>query len=129
MVNMSPKVSFETGVLEYLKKVSSGTHSARYRVGMLLGKAERFEGAGLENCNASSEIRCVGQHHVLPVRCGSLYAFVELSRSRTRGTIIYAKDVLCFGDLRQAWQAVYDYFGYEYHSPTDPSDFRMVYWV
>ena len=119
------EVTFGKGVLEYLETYAARSFSASHRVGILLHKAEHFDTSGIENCNAQTEIRSVGQHQVLPLRNGSLYAFIELTKSHRCGEIFFATEVDYLGDLRRAWQHVHDHFGYD----SGPSGYRMAYWV
>lgn len=106
-------VKFSDGVPEALDKFSARSTKAKLQVGSILQKAEMFDQFGTETCNTTSDIRCVGQHEVLPISNGCLCAFVELRNQRTESEILFVEEVYGFGDMRRAWERVLAIFGYE----------------
>lgn len=110
-INFSPEAS------AFLEAYASQSRKAKYEVGLLLGKAEAFDAVGFAECRAACEIRCVGQHEVLPIPCDRLYAFAELKNLRSEVEIFMAVQVETYGDLRRAWIDVHTYFGYEISLP------------
>ena len=106
-INFSPEAS------AFLEAYATHSRKAKYEVGLLLGKAEAFDAVGLAECRSACEIRCVGQHEVLPIPCGRLYAFAELKNLRRTGEIFMVVQVETYGELRRSWINVHTHFGYE----------------
>lgn len=109
----TPKLVIVENAKEYLYEYADQSYDASIRVGTLLQKAQHFDRYGVEDCNAQTEIRLVGQRQILPVRSGTLYAFVELTNSHKNGEIFLVAEVAYLGELRRVWQRVYDHLGYD----------------
>lgn len=122
----APRIRIEDPVLERLSQITHSSPRSASNVGVLLAKIEAFDESGPSACNIAPEVRCIGQHEVLAIKSGTLYAFAELLQLRNAGVVFHVCEVDYFGDLRRAWNFVYERFGYDDGIPARPP---TPYWL